>query len=116
MLQGVPPYRLAYSMKFPGTSVAYALLMAIFGQSTAGVHLGLILVNLITVGLVFFLGRSLFGEVAGLVSGAAFSVLSLMPHTLGNAAHATHFVTLFGVSGLLLLVRAQDGKSAVPII
>jgi hypothetical protein len=116
ILHGVPPYRLAYSMKFPGTSVAYALLMAIFGQSTTGVHLGLILVNLITVGLIFFLGRNLFGEIAGLVSGAAFSVLSMMPHMLGNAAHATHFVTLFGVAGLLLLVRGRDGKSAVPII
>src|SRR5882762_3376232 len=116
ILHGVPPYRLAYSMKFPGTSMAYALLMAIFGQSTAGVHLGLILVNLITAGLIFFLGRNLFGEIPGLISAAAFSVLSLMPHTLGNAAHATHFVTLFGVAGLLLLVRAQDRNSAVPII
>ncbi len=54
MLQGIPPYKLAYSMKFPGTPAAYALLMSIFGQSIAGVHLGLLIVNLATIGLLFF--------------------------------------------------------------
>ena len=41
MLQGVPPYREAYTMKLPGTYAAYALIMAAFGQSPAGIHLGL---------------------------------------------------------------------------
>ncbi len=27
LLQGIPPYKLAYSMKFPGTYVAYAITM-----------------------------------------------------------------------------------------
>ena len=31
MLQGIPPYKLAYNMKFPGTYAAYALIMALFG-------------------------------------------------------------------------------------
>ena len=116
MLHGIPPYRLAYSMKFPGTSALYALLMAMFGQSGRAIHLGLILVNLLTTGLIFFLGRTLFSEINGLVSSSAFSVLSLMPNVLGNAAHATHFVALSGVAGFLVLVWAQDRKSAVLII
>jgi len=32
ILQGVPPYTLAYNMKFSGTYAAYAVIMAIFGQ------------------------------------------------------------------------------------
>src|SRR5712691_1623430 len=39
ILHGVPPYRLAYSMKFPGTAGVYALLMLVFGQSTTGIHI-----------------------------------------------------------------------------
>ena len=35
ILQGIPPYKLAYNMKFPGTYDAYALIMSIFGQTTA---------------------------------------------------------------------------------
>ena len=32
ILQGVPPYALAYNMKFPGTYAAYAAIMSIFGK------------------------------------------------------------------------------------
>ena len=38
ILQGYPPYELAYNMKLPGTYFAYAAGMAIFGQTIAGVH------------------------------------------------------------------------------
>jgi hypothetical protein len=36
MLQGIPPYKLAYNMKFPGTYAAYAVIMSIFGQTILG--------------------------------------------------------------------------------
>src|SRR5881409_4340082 len=49
ILQGVPPYTLAYNMKFPGTFAAYAAIMSIFGQTIAGIHLGLLLVNTATI-------------------------------------------------------------------
>jgi hypothetical protein len=111
LLHGVLPYKLAYSMKFPGTAGAYALLMSIFGQSTAGVHIGLVLINLVTVGLIFLLGRELLGELGGMTAAASYSVLSLMPHVLGQAAHATHFVVLFAVAGSLVLLRALDRQS-----
>ena len=45
ILQGIPPYKLAYNMKFPGTYAAYALIMSIFGQTIVGIHIGLLLIN-----------------------------------------------------------------------
>jgi hypothetical protein len=42
MLQGIPPYQLAYNMKFPGVYAAYALIMWIFGETSTGIHLGLV--------------------------------------------------------------------------
>src|SRR5208282_3182955 len=42
MLQGIPPYQLAYNMKFPGVYFAYAALMKIFGETPPGIHAGLI--------------------------------------------------------------------------
>lgn len=111
LLQGIPPYKLAYSMKFPGTAAVYTLLMSIFGQSTTGIHIGLVLINLATVGLMFLLGRKLLGELGGITSAAGYSVLSLMPHVLGQAAHATHFVVLFVVAGAFALIRALDRQS-----
>src|SRR3989449_2640184 len=59
MLQGVPPYKLAHNMKFPGTYAAYAMIMSIFGQTVTGIHMGLLLINAATIALVFFLGRRL---------------------------------------------------------
>lgn len=111
LLHGIPPYKLAYSMKFPGTAGVYALLMSVFGQSTIGIHIGLVLINLITVGLIFLLGRELLDELGGMTAAASYSVLSLMPHVLGQAAHATHFVVLFAVAGTVALIRALDRQS-----
>src|ERR1700694_2076304 len=64
MLQGIPPYQLAYNMKFPGTYAAYALIMSIFGQSVTGIHLGLLFVNAATITLIFVLGRRLVNSTA----------------------------------------------------
>ena len=58
MLQGIPPYKEAYNMKLPGTYAAYAVIMAVFGQSPAGIHLGLALVNAVSIILVFLLNQS----------------------------------------------------------
>src|SRR5437773_11923386 len=104
LLQGIPPYKLAYSMKFPGTAASYALLMSIFGDTTTGIHLGLIVINLVTVGLIFFLGRYLMGRLAGVAAAATYGVISLMPYVLGQAAHATHFVVLPAIAGALVLL------------
>ena len=56
ILQGIPPYQLAYNMKFPGTYAAYAAIMSMFGQTIIGIHLGLLVINAATAALIFFLG------------------------------------------------------------
>ncbi len=108
LLSGIAPYKLAYSMKFPGTSAAYAGLMAIFGESITGLHVGLILVNIATIGVIFVLANRLLGEIAGIASASAYAMLSLMPYVLGQAAHATHFVVLSALAGALVLERSLD--------
>ena len=54
ILQGIPPYKLAYNMKFPGTYAAYAVIMSIFGQTIIGIHIGLLLINVATIVADFF--------------------------------------------------------------
>lgn len=110
MLQGVPPYKEAYNMKLPGTYAAYALIMAVIGQTPAGIHIGVMLVNIATVVLVFLLGRKMLDEVAGVVAAVCFALMSLSPSVLGLAGHATHFVTLFALAGTLLLLKGMEGQ------
>lgn len=111
MLQGIPPYALAYSMKLPGTGAAYAAILAVFGQTPAGIHVGLILVNVATVLLIFLLERRLYGNLAGTVAAISYAVLSINTSVLGLAAHATHFVVLFVLAGTLLLLRGLDADN-----
>ena len=110
MLQGAPPYREAYTMKLPGTYAAYALIMAVFGQSAAGIHLGLTLVNAASIVLMFLLGRKLLDDAAGVSAAVAFALLSLSPLVLGLAAHATHFVVLAALAGMLALLRVLNAE------
>ena len=112
MLQGIPPYQLAYNMKLPGTYAAYAAIMAVFGQTTNGIHLGLIVVNVTCMLLMFLLGRRLFDPAVGAVAAACYGVVSLSPSLLGLAAHATHFVVLPMLGAMLCLSHATDkGRS-----
>jgi hypothetical protein len=110
MLQGIPPYQLAANMKFPGTHAAYALIMAIFGQTTVGIHVGFLLVNAGAVVLVFFLGKRLLDTTAGLVAAASYAVLSIGWSVLGMAAHATHFVVLPALGATLLLLQWSESR------
>jgi hypothetical protein len=104
MLEGIAPYQLAYNMKFPGTYAAYALSMALFGQTPAGIHLGLLLANLAAVTLVFLIARRLMNTVGAMVAAATYAVASLSPSVLGLAAHAEHFVVLPALGGAFLLL------------
>jgi hypothetical protein len=110
ILEGVPPYELAYNMKLPGTYAAYAVIMAVFGQTAGGIRLGLLLVNAATIVLVFLLAQKLAGLLAGFVAGSTYAILSILPSVLGFAGHATHFVVLFGVAGILVLLRACESN------
>src|SRR4051812_14333915 len=88
ILQGIPPFREAYNMKFPGTYAAYAGVLALFGQTPAGVHLGTMLVNAITIVLIFYLTRRLLSALAAGCAALVYAILTLDNNSLGLAGHA----------------------------
>lgn len=110
ILQGVPPYEIAYNMKFPGTYYMYAFFMSIFGQTTTGVHAGLLLMNLSSILLIFLLVKKLLDDYAAIVSASAFAFLSVGMNILGFAGHATHFVIVPALAGAIFLYQAVKGN------
>jgi 4-amino-4-deoxy-L-arabinose transferase-like glycosyltransferase len=106
LLQGIPPYVLAYNMKLPGIYAAYAGVMALFGDTPAGIHIGLLLVNAATTILLFFLAASLFGRLAAAIAGLSYALLSTSASVMGFEAHATNFVAFPALLGIWLLLRA----------
>lgn len=117
LLQGLSPYKHACNvmLKPPGTCVAYALAMGLFGETTAAIHLEVILITLGTALLVFFLTRRICGDNAGLVAAATYALLSINPPTLGMAAHATNYVMLPALAGVFLLQPLGDDSSLMRI-
>jgi hypothetical protein len=111
ILQGTPPYLESCNMKWPGTYMAYAAIMAVFGQSPAGIHAGLILVNLTSNVLLFVLARRVGGPWCGVVAAGFNSLVSLSEPTLGLAGHATHFVVVFALAGLVQLTGNRSSTT-----
>src|SRR5450759_2325654 len=111
ILQGIPPYELAYNMKFPGTYLAYAAIMALFGQTPAGIHFGLLLLTTATALMLFWLGKKILDETAGIVAATAYAILAASPSMLGLAGHATHFCAFFVTAGLCFLWRVRQKEN-----
>ena len=108
MLQGIPPYELAYNMKFPGTYAAYAVIMALFGQTPAGIHFGVLCLTTLTALMLFRLGKKMLDPMAGIVAASTYAVLAASPSMLGLAGHATHFCAFFATAGLCAMWHARQ--------
>ncbi|MBX9852369.1 MAG: glycosyltransferase family 39 protein [Cytophagaceae bacterium] len=102
ILDGIAPYKEAYNMKFPGTYFMYVLNMVLFGETTKGIHLGLLWVNLASIIFLFLLAKKLLNGYYAVIAAGIFALTSLSTTVLGFAAHATHFVMLFALAGLWL--------------
>ena len=116
MLQGIPPYQLAYNMKFPGTYAAYAVIMALFGQTPAGIHFGVLCLTTLTALMLFWLGKKMLDPTAGIVSASAYAVLAASPSMLGLAGHATHFCAFFAIAGLCAMWQARQHRNWLVIL
>ncbi|HEY7328197.1 MAG TPA: glycosyltransferase family 39 protein [Gemmataceae bacterium] len=110
ILQGEIPFTQAHTMKYPGVPYVYAAFLAVFGQTDVAIHLGLMLINALSVVLIFLLGKRLFNPVIGLMAASSFAFLSLSRSTLGFTANAEHFVLLPLLGATLLLLLALEER------
>ncbi|MCI5157854.1 MAG: hypothetical protein D3906_05330 [Candidatus Electrothrix sp. AUS1_2] len=105
ILQGVPPYQEVYNMKFPGIYAAYALSLAMFGESHQSIHTALLIINAITIITLFLLAKHIANLLCAVTSAASFALLSLGQPVQGVFANAEHFVIVFVTGGLLFLLQ-----------
>jgi hypothetical protein len=110
-LHGIAPFKDAYSMKLPGTSSMYAVLMLIFGHSNSGVHLGMVFINAATMFLLYSAFKKIFNPFIGLVTSTVYGFMAVGLVFDGFAAHATHFICFYSAIGLLLFADyMKSGK------
>jgi hypothetical protein len=108
-LQGIPPYSQLYNMKLPGIYAVYAAIISVFGATHAGIHLGLLVANILAGIFLFLLTRELAGVVAGLVAAACFAVISIGQPVQGIFANSEHFVIVPMLAGFFLLAKSRKG-------
>jgi 4-amino-4-deoxy-L-arabinose transferase-like glycosyltransferase len=111
ILEGIPPFKEAYDQKLPGVYTMYAIIMALFGETSRGIHLGLLFTNIFSILFLFLAIRKVFNDWVGIITASAFGFLALTPAVLGHSAHATNFVICFALLGLWLFAKARAKKS-----
>lgn len=108
LLEGSAPFQDAANMKLPGTSIVYALMMGVFGQTITGVHTGLLIVNLLSMLFLFMALRRFYNAAVGLVTAGAYGLMAVSSGVLGFAAHATQYVVVFVAAALVVLIKYQE--------
>lgn len=108
ILDGKLPYEAFYDPKPPGLFYSYAFIMAVFGQTAQGLHLGFLLVNLASIVFIYLIANKLWSGIAAIASAIAFAVLSLTPHAGGLSVLSEHLVVFWSVTGLYLLILATE--------
>jgi len=108
MLQGIPPYQLAFNMKFPGTYAMYAVIMRLFGETPAGIHFGVTILTTLTALMLYWLGKKMLDQTAGMVAATSYAVLAANTALFGLAGHAAHFEAFFATAGLCLMWKARQ--------
>ncbi len=122
MLDGKVPYRDMYSSTGYGVFFAYAVLLKIFGNNMLALHLGDFIASILTVIIVYYLTRLLYGKecaiIAGIIaalfgSGRAFSGLYEMKGAWGTywqLAQREVFMTPLIAAGILLSLLADRNR------
>ena len=111
VLDGKIPYVDFYEMKLPGIYYCYALLVAIFGATLKGMHIGMLMVNLATIYFMFRAAWLWFNKTTAVVVALVFSFLSMNPFASGFTTQSEHLVAFFVSAGLLVLLQGLEKES-----
>jgi len=105
ILNGAIPFKEIGSQRLPGVFYAYAIMVWIFGYTLQAMHIGFIVINLITTVILFLIGKELFDKLTALVIAASFALLSMIPHAYGFTTQSEHLVAITGFAGILFLLK-----------
>lgn len=110
LVEGKTPYSYFYEMKPPALYYMYGLMVAIFGTSVAGLHIGFFILSFLTSIFLFLWIRKMFNPAAGAVAAVAYSIISTAPHASGLTIQSEHLLCLFFIPGLWLLWEALNSN------
>lgn len=106
MFHGRDLYTDMLDSKLPGLYLYYAFFTSLFGLNATGVHIGLLLANIISALCFYQLVRKMYDALVAALATSIFLFLILSPNVVGFASHATQLLSPFLLGGLLLFWKA----------
>jgi hypothetical protein len=111
LLKGRELYTDMLDSKLPGLYSIYALFTSLFGLNSTGVHMALLVANIVSAFCIYFLVRELYNRFVASLTTSFFLFLVISLNVGGFASHATQLLTPFLLGGLLLFWRGiHSGK------
>lgn len=92
--------------KLPGLYMLYGLFTNVFGYNAVGVHIGLLLANVVSAICFYFLLHHLFNRFVATIATSFFLILACTSNMVGFAAHATQLLLPFVLGGFLLFWKS----------
>ena len=111
ILDGAVPFKDIGSQRLPGVFYSYAVMVAIFGYTLKSLHIGFIILNIISAIIIFLIGRRLFNNAAAIACALCWALLSMNMGISGFTIQSEHIVALFALAGIYFLIRYFDKKS-----
>jgi 4-amino-4-deoxy-L-arabinose transferase-like glycosyltransferase len=105
ILEGQTPYIDFLEDKPPGLFYSYAAIVAIFGYGLANLHGAFLLINIISLYLLFLIVKRMYGSIPALASSIAFAGLSVSHQVSGFTCLSEHLIIFFVAIALYLLLK-----------
>ncbi len=105
LLRGKSLYVDMVDNKLPGLYLLYAIFTTLFGYQSLGVHLGLLLANIVSALCFYLLVRDLYNRFTAGLATAFFILLVVSANVSGFAAHATQLLLPFVLAGWLFFFK-----------
>jgi hypothetical protein len=105
---GVPMYASILDTKLPGITVIYWLFFALFGQEIWPVRLSVIITIALTALYIYMTASRLFSKRSGIISAAAYLMMSMNMAMEGMFAYTEHYAMLFIVMAVYHAFRSKD--------
>ncbi len=115
LLDGIPPYKLAYNMKLPGVYFIYSMVLFLFGQTIKSIHIGFLIASILNCFLIFTILKKFFTTSLAIFTSLSFGVYATSPYILGFAFHATHLMLFFFLIGNFFLLSYHESSSRIQL-
>jgi len=108
ILEDIPLYDQSYNYKLPGVSVLFTSMMLLFGKTFWSVRFIGMLINLLSLWMIYQLSLKLFNKKTASFSTLFYSILSNHYAMIAYSSMSEQFVVFFILTGLVFLLKHRN--------